>query len=515
MDPKRKALRLPRLKFQSEYFVFFLPLFFVLHGFTDHYDDIPARDALYLALEYIGFVLLTTFVLALLFQSVRKGAVFTVVFYAFFFFFGALHDWLKEALEGGFLTSYTFLLPFFIIAFGLLVLFLNRSGRTFNRLSRYLNTVLMVLIIMDVVVLAFKPAVASPVKTGTTPVSPKIIPKQPVGTAGTGADIHLIIADEYAGSVELKEVLGFDNSPFEDSLRRRGFFVVVRPRSNYNYTVASMASLFSMNYLPGIASKPVREIYRFSKARINDNYFVDYLVGKGYSIRNFSVFHFAGQPPFAEPYFPQHTELITSTTFYSRVKKDIGYHAALTFKVRSELEEVKTALRWEAEAHSRKMDSVLKEVAAPAEAPRFFYAHFLMPHDPYLYDKDENLLRLEALLDPGKKRDERQLYLQYLQYTNKKLLRFIDRIQKASAKPPIILLLSDHGLRDDLIPVPYHFSNLAAVLLPSRDYKGYYPGFSNTNQLRLSLNNEFGESLTLRNDSCIYLGSKNLISESL
>lgn len=124
-------------------------------------------------------------------------------------------------------------------------------------------------------------------------------------------------------------------------------------------------------------------------------------------------------------------------------------------------------------------------------------------------DKEENLIRLEQNLFPHKKRTERELYLGYLQYANKKLLQFIDAIRKASVRPPVILLMSDHGLRRDWVPTPHHFRNINAVFIPDSNSRGaFYSGISNVNQFRALLNLKFDQELPLLPDSSILLDGK-------
>ncbi|MES1198010.1 MAG: hypothetical protein ABUL41_01910 [Chitinophagaceae bacterium] len=62
-------------------------------------------------------------------------------------------------------------------------------------------------------------------------------------------DIYLIIADEYAGNNELKDLFNFDNSNFERALSQKGFHVITNTSSNYNYTALSMASSLNLSYL--------------------------------------------------------------------------------------------------------------------------------------------------------------------------------------------------------------------------------------------------------------------------
>src|SRR5690349_8585942 len=92
--------------FRKEYFLFLLPVFFILHGYTENYPLITIKDALILLLQY----LLATTVLAILFywvlKSWRKAAVFVFLFLSFYFFFGSVHDALKNLLQKSFLLKY-------------------------------------------------------------------------------------------------------------------------------------------------------------------------------------------------------------------------------------------------------------------------------------------------------------------------------------------------------------------------------------------------------------------------
>jgi hypothetical protein len=159
------------------------------------------------------------------------------------------------------------------------------------------------------------------------------------------------------------------------------------------------------------------------------------------------------------------------------------------------------------EEHSRnyeiQRDSItlnnLIRLAGCADAkPRFIYSHFNMPHPPYLFDKNKRIMDNEL---PMKHR-----YLSYLEYTNHQLIKAIDSILEKSTNPPILLLLSDHGYRNDEnpIPEPLRFYNLAAIYRPDKNYTYYYEGMSNVNQFRVLLNQQFNQKLPLLKDSTVY-----------
>src|SRR5260370_113465 len=67
--------------------------------------------------------------------------------------------------------------------------------------------------------------------------------------SGACDNFYMILADEYAGNSETKNILGHDNSAFTNALSQRGFHVVENSSSNYISTPFSMASILNMSYL--------------------------------------------------------------------------------------------------------------------------------------------------------------------------------------------------------------------------------------------------------------------------
>jgi hypothetical protein len=494
------------LKFQGEYFLFLLPLFFILHRYAEHQAEIRVHLAAVLLIKYVVALGLISILLSFAFRSFRKSAIFTMIGTCVQLFFGSAHDWLKEMMAGTIWVKYSFILSALLVILILLFVYIKRTQRPFQKLTKYINTLLLVLIIVDLFKLELIRLTSKPELRIVADAQPAL----PSRDTFIREDIHLIIADGYAGNSEMLEVLQFNNTDFLNGLRARGFHVVDNTKSNYNYSAASMASLYSMNYLPNLQGKPDAEIFKISSDLLKKNYFADFLKNRGYEIKNFSIFDFAELPPFEDGFYARGTELITDHTLFARLNRDIGFHTAFTLKINSELKRLEKLLREEAGRDDRKIDSVITAIARKSNKPRFFYTHLLMPHGPYYYDSKGRFIGLEFHIDQRKHLEEKKNYLEYVQYCNRKLLSFIDRICKASARPPIVLLMSDHGLRHHTVPEPYHFSNINAVLFPDREYKGFYKGMSNVNQLRVLLNQRFRQKLPLLKDSSIFLGWEEL-----
>ncbi|RYY91071.1 MAG: hypothetical protein EOO11_23245, partial [Chitinophagaceae bacterium] len=326
------------------------------------------------------------------------------------------------------------------------------------------------------------------------------------GYVGPRPDIYLVVADGYAGDLALAAQFGFSNKAFKDALAERGFRVLPATRSNYNYTAFSMASLLSMDFLPLPDSR-----YSADKGRqiafplIRQSRFAGFLERAGYQVRNHSVFPVGDSPAaFTIPFFQNGTSVLLLPTLWSRLNRDLRFHLVTRFHLRPELRRL---ARYEvAEGNEEMMARTLAASRETGAQPRFVYTHLMLPHDPYFYRKDGTPAPVEQLADYRRK--DPALYLEYLQYANGRLLALVDGIRAGSARPPVILLMSDHGYRGDAthrVPRDLQFSNLNAVYLPSGNYAAWYPGVSNVNHLRILLNTQFGQQLPLLRDSVSFL----------
>ncbi|HET7897903.1 MAG TPA: sulfatase-like hydrolase/transferase [Flavisolibacter sp.] len=274
-------------------------------------------------------------------------------------------------------------------------------------------------------------------------------------------DIYLIVADEYAGNQELKELFGYDNSPFFNELKKRGFQVKENPRSNYNFTPFSVASILNFDYLPlkdpghsAPETGMVTEMIKNSRLQ-------QFLQASGYQVYNCSTFDLAGLPTeSAEAFLPAKTKFITAQTFLSRLERDIFFNLITRFKIRWIIKK--------SMYHSRENNKVLysrtMEAVGQNKHPKFVYTHLTLPHFPYFFDENGKPNDYDSLFEVY----NRKQYLSYLKYGNKKYLSLIDFILKNNPDPPLIILMSDHGYRDYRIPggAKYLFMNICAIYDP-------------------------------------------------
>lgn len=476
--------------FSYPFFLYLLPFFFVFHGFTENFFLVPVVPALLLLAKYCCATLVLHGVFFLIFRNNYKACLFSFILLCIFFFFGVFHDWLKAIVPGSFLAAYSFVLPFLL----LLVLFaflIIRKKTIAYKLAIYLNTVFVFFIFIDFFSLLQKTS-GYDRQRQIKSISSEFIACDTCNKP----DVHLIIADEYAGEKTIKDVFSSNNSLFYEGLKKRKFQVVENSFSNYNLTPLSIASILNLDY-PELKSNdlsdiPMRPVYNL----IDTNILVPFFIFHGYEFVNNSIFQVSGQPQFTiQPFTPVSTRLIESQTMLNRLMKDLGYllvkwgisgkaHGDNAYTTRNN--------------NNKIIENLKKQVLVNSSKPRFTYSHLMMPHFPYYFDSLGNAAPLSLILDDKVNYWRVDRYLSYLKYTNSVLLNLVDHILQHSAKPPVIILLSDHGFRlfSEEVDHKYHFYNLNATYLPAQYTINLPDSISNISYMRSLVNLLFRQQLS-------------------
>src|SRR5687767_3364312 len=138
------------------FFVFFLPIFFVLHGARENFGFVTFKPALLLTLIYLAAVLILLGASRLLLRSWLQAGLLTFLLFSFYLFFGSLHDWLKINFPGSFLVKYSFILPFAFIFFILVIILIRKKRPILAKASLYLNLLLFFFLLAEIILLAGK-----------------------------------------------------------------------------------------------------------------------------------------------------------------------------------------------------------------------------------------------------------------------------------------------------------------------------------------------------------------------
>jgi hypothetical protein len=256
----------------------------------------------------------------------------------------------------------------------------------------------------------------------------------PPTVPGPRRDVYLLVLDEYANSAVLRERFGFDNRPFEDSLRALGFDVPRVVRSNYTETMFSLPTLLNAAH--------VYPVERELPPRGKDPTLLTYLLGHS------RVAAFLKERGYRFVFFPSAWFSMTASSPLA----DSTVQVWRGFQLERELSrtEFRRAIRRETlleffASYHAYGDHMERSLAAfqrlPAiEGPVFGFAHVVSPHWPYLFDRrcrDVPPARAE-----GNRPDS---YIGQIQCLNHLILGVVNRLIRDSKVPPVIVLQGDHG----------------------------------------------------------------------
>jgi hypothetical protein len=262
-------------------------------------------------------------------------------------------------------------------------------------------------------------------------------------------DVYVILMDTYPSARVLREFYGFDNGPFEDSLRALGFVVPPLVRSNFTKTVTSLPSLLNMRVLTELGGEPGAgaEHPIVPYHLIEYNAAARFLKSQGYTY----VFHgSAWWRGTAESHLAD-VQVALPPDF--NLRRQAGRSDLRRQLWRLSLLE----LLGGPQVNVFEADHVLASFDAlatppPRRHPVFVFAHFLLPHGPYLFDAECRKRGAPVAELPFGTATDRRLFVEHLQCGNRQLLRAVRAILARSTVPPIIVIQGDHGPLGDSRP---------------------------------------------------------------
>lgn len=327
-------------------------------------------------------------------------------------------------------------------------------------------------------------------------------------------DIYYFIFDRYAGPKSLKEEYQFDNSKFFDFLKDKGFYLAEDSSTNYPKTSQSLGSSLNYEYINflteqtnGGASSDQTVVTPLTR----NNKVIKFLKGKGYQYVHIGP---AWNPTsinpnadknflFKDGLYPGADEFTTgflNTTIAAPMFKDI-------FRDRTAISQNPYN-----NDHRKRILFEMQSIAQVPEmpGPKFVFMHVLIPHDPFVFDKNCEPIDEEEV----KKHDHVTNYLNQLTCANTMIMTMIDDILATSEKPPVIILQSDEGPFPLKTPLPpkqswgtastallkEKFPILNAYLMPGASKKELYQSITPVNSFRVLFNAYFDTKLPLLPD---------------
>lgn len=374
----------------------------------------------------LGFASLVLLAAYALFRDARKAGVVALIFIVPFLTYGYAKDVLTEL---GWLSRPEYLIGTWVMALAVGAYLVVRAHGGLGNLTKILNWV-------AIAVVAFPAINIGAYELGRTTWETAEAISLDKEYLIEAPDIYYIILDMYPRADVLEEYYGFNNNEFIGFLESRGFHVPTNNTINHTPSSHSMASALGMNYLG-----PLLDYLTYGVDKIGED---ETDMGPIYSLletNKVSQFLTKWQG-YEYAHIGSSWEMTkknrwADANFLPAEMSDfhlLVYNTTLLreFPLADSPEERhrKHAL-YQFEALS-----LLPGLARYNEEPLFVFAHIVIPHGPYVFDRDGGSQQ-EGL-------STREQILEQLEFCNKKLTEVVDGILLKDEEA-VIVLQGDHG----------------------------------------------------------------------
>jgi hypothetical protein len=436
----------------------------------------------------------------LLMRTWERSGLATSLFLLLFFSYGHLYNALKGTSSLQILARHRIVGSLYLLVLVSGLVLLARKVQHPQSLSVIANTVAVLLLAI--------PSVQSIVYTLTSVDNANLDSQSPLQLPVLNPSdealpsVYYIVLDAYMRSDALERDLGFDNSEFITALEQLGFYVPACTRTNYDFTMGSLTATLNMDYLDTLRAEldahsmqNLNEVTLIKRSRVR--YALESLgyrtvaFDSGYEwsrIRDADAYLALGKDSLViQSLQPFETMFIKSTalrlfTDYTILTDQRDFNLPTSqFNNHINLE--------------RFILSTLPGLANDP-APKFVFAHILIPHWPYVFLPDGSIRNdptYSSKVLPPSLRDP--AYVDSVQFINKQMSTILKRIIDDSPTPPVIVIMGDHGLSDD-----NRTQNFAAIYLPKSEGSTLYHTITPVNYFRIVFNTTFNADLPLLPD---------------
>lgn len=328
-------------------------------------------------------------------------------------------------------------------------------------------------------------------------------------------DIYYFIFDRYAGPGSLKQQYDFDNSTFFNFLKKKGFYLAENAKTNYPKTFLSLGSTFNMEYLDYLTDKThggASSDESIVTPLIRNGKIIKFLKAKGYTIVNIGPKTWT--PTSINPGADKNFIMPNSTYPYADIFTTGFLNTTLAAPILHAIIRNPNDVSVDPNNNEHRNITLYEEGAVEQaiaiKGPKFVFVHILLPHDPFVFDKNCQPID-EATV---KEHDHVYNYLQQLQCANKKISTFVNDILTKSKTPPVIILQSDEGpfpmksmvdenqawAKADDTALREKFPILNAYYFPNASTSALYDSITPVNSFRVLFNTYFGTNYELLPD---------------
>ncbi len=343
--------------------------------------------------------------------------------------------------------EYAYISPYFYYSFYVLVLFCLITARYLLRKCKkdyapYLNSLLNTFLLITCLVFAVNGSVAA--KQEKSRSVKAALPAIDLSNNAMKRDIVWILMDEYGSSEVLQKEFSFRN-PFDQVLQQYGFNLLPSIRTRFPNTLLSLNALFNEDDSTRPASF-FAGIDDLKKAS-----WIQRIKRDGYQFVNLSSFDIGGNNKLEDRsgYPNTYLDQLISGTLFSVIIEKVKF----------------TPVKCDQYNH-RLYEKLKTTINQPSQYPRFIWAHFAIPHEPFCRDGLGRMVSLPSYTGTDSTLI-RKYYIGYLEYGNSLLQQLLDTQQVLKDK--IVVISGDHGPRYSFIQDRTASSHpFAAIYIPEK-----------------------------------------------
>jgi hypothetical protein len=335
---------------------------------------------------------------------------------------------------------------------GLLAYVLLRKGQ-FTAITQTANWFAIILVAISVaLIVVHRPAPQTPAAAALE-AAPLAGTDTATAKTSTKPDIYFIVLEGYARDDVLRNDYGYNEMPFFETMRQKGFWIAEKSYANYSDTVPSLASCFNMDLVQELL--PVQNGTTESGdllSLLNYNRVFALLKKQGYETIAFS--------PGSELLEPRSNMDVVLKPAHSLSEFE---SVLMETSMVARAFEMRDYWRYGSTFHSSDLlrrQRVLftryelgRLAPKKASGPRFVFAPMLVPEPPFVFARDGKPPRdvptgtrtSDAARYTTTLSQYRRAYVDQLHFTNTMLTKVVDEIISRNSTPPVILIVSSRG----------------------------------------------------------------------
>ncbi len=478
---------------------FLIALYAVLFLYGQNLGEAKPGDIVLPLVASITGVGVVLAALSLIFRDVVWAAIVTSALAVLFFSYGHV----LEAIESAAITSGRLLVVWLVLG-AIVLVAVWRVRRPLAIANGRLNILATILVAVAIVpILAGQLGTAS---AGPRSANPSPVPGE--GSAGPDRDIYVIVVEDIGSEAILREQWGLeDDSPFE-FLEELGFDRVAGAHTNYGKTGHALASMFNLEYLDELAEQMGPDSSDFGPVydMVDKHAAGRFLKEHGYEYVHIGAWWDpTARSSIADVNLGLETPSDFATAFLDTTMLPAITSRLARFGIRIGTQGL-DADELQYQSALTGFSALEASLARPGRT--FVFAHFLVPHDPYVFAADGSFVTD----DEQEERETERLFIDQARYTMTRVETIVRKaLEGPDATDPIIVVTTDEG------PNPLSFEHdedtydweqasvddlrekleiELALYLPGKTAAeaGIHPGMSLVNTFRAIFDTYFGTS---------------------